>query len=70
MKELLQRYKAESRWEVYSILKRIYFNGYKHSAKSEFKKMNTNEQALFIASMSVYDPAYTFFSTMNFAETV
>lgn len=70
MKELLQRYRCESRWQVYSALRQAYFNGYIISVTENFSRLDINLQKEFLNSMSPYDPAYTFFSTMGFAETV
>lgn len=70
MKELLQRYKAESRWEIYCILRRAYFFGFDTTSKSIFEQMEAKHKEEFINSMSPYDPAYAFFSTLEFTETV
>lgn len=70
MKELLNHYKCTSKQEVYNILLALYKKGYNLSASAAFRWMDTDEQDAFINTMDPYDPAYTFFSTMGFAETV
>lgn len=70
MKELLQYFKFGSKQEVYSHLIDVYVSGCFHLAKDSFNKLEPLYKQEFISSMSPYDPAYTFFSTMGFAETV
>ncbi len=70
MKELLYHYKCFTKQEVYAILIDRYRKGLTFAASFGFQMMDTEEQEDFIKTMDPYDPAYTFFSTINFAESV
>lgn len=70
MKELLQYFKLGSKKDVYIHLIDMYMSGCTHLAKDSFNKLDDIHKKEFINSMSPYDPAYTFFSTLEFTETV
>lgn len=70
MKELLYHYKFFYKEELYDLLISRYRKGYRLIVKESFEMMSADEQADFISTLDPYDPAYAFFSTMNFAESV
>lgn len=70
MKELLNHYKCTSKQEVYAVLIDKYRKCFTIAASFGFRMLEYWEQDELIATLDPYDPAYTFFSTMGFAETV
>lgn len=70
MKELLQKYKCTSAYELYSVMRMNYFDGHTITATEKYMSLEPHKQAEFISSMSPYDPAYQFFSTLKFTEQI
>lgn len=70
MKELLQKNQCTSWHELYASIRMSYFDGHVINAKRRVHELPDYKRQEFIFSMSPYDPAYAFFSTLEFAETV